>query len=234
MSLSIRFVKYKPVISGELVAAGSVESDYQAVDAFAVLSLAFGAGSILTLLDWSLAFIPIVGIVLGILAVRRIRQSPTEWIGLYLAYCGIGLSVILWAGGYARLTYVYLSRPPAGYVPTTFAALQPDPNDPRQRVSEEARMLDQRKVYLRGYMHVGRHHTGLREFLLIDDRGSNAFISPRKKATQIVRVVLKPPLKVDFVSYEIGVAGTLSVYETDPKNEMNGLLYKIEADLVRH
>jgi hypothetical protein len=233
MSPRFRFGKYKPVIAVDVVSTESVDCDYRAVDACAVFSLLFGVGSIVTILDWSLALVPVAGIVLGVLALRRIRQSPMEMVGASLAYFGIALSVVLWACGYARLAYVHYWQPPAGYVPTTFSALQPDPRDPQQRVSEEARMLDQRNVYLRGRMHPGRHQTGIREFFLLEDSGANPFVPPRKRATQIVRVVVKPPRKVDFVSYEVGVAGKLSVYETDAKNEMGGLVYKIEAEVVR-
>ena len=48
----------------------------------------FGGLSILHGARWCLAVIPLAGIVLGWLALRRIRQAPDEWTGLRLARLG--------------------------------------------------------------------------------------------------------------------------------------------------
>ena len=50
---------------------------------------------------WPLAIIPIAGMVVGWLALRRIRAAPEEWTGLKLAQWGIGVSLALWIVGYA-------------------------------------------------------------------------------------------------------------------------------------
>jgi hypothetical protein len=125
----------------------TVETSYRALNGLAVASVVFGGLSAVTMIDWSLAVVPVIGIVLGWVAIQRIRRNP-ESVGLNWARAGIALSIAMWIGGYARLTYGYFHQTPPGYQLVSFRALQTDPNRPDQRVSEEAEMLDKRKVFI--------------------------------------------------------------------------------------
>ena len=134
----------------------TVETSYRALSGLGVASVIFGALSAVTLIDWSLAVVPAIGIALGWIAIKRIRRNPAESIGLNWARSGIALSAAMWVGGYAWLAYGYFHQTPPGYQLITYKTLQPDPIRPDRRVSEDAEMLDKRKVFIWGYMYPGR------------------------------------------------------------------------------
>lgn len=210
-----------------------VETSYRALSGLAVSSVLFGLLSAATFIDWSLALLPVIGIGLGWVAIRRIRRNPAESMGLNWARAGIGLSAAMWVGGYSWLTYSYFHQTPPGYVLIRFAQLQPDPNRPDLRVSEDAEMLDKRKVFIWGYMYPGRQKTGIREFLLVDDPGTCQFCAPQPRPTELIRVKLLGGMRADFTTRLIGVGGEFTVH-TDPTEEgMGGLVYQIEADCLR-
>ena len=211
----------------------TVETSYRSLSGIAVASVVAGALSAVTFIDWSLAAVPFLGIVLGWIAIRRIRRNPEESIGLSWARAGIALSAAGWIGGYGWLTYGYFHQTPPGYEPIAFQALQPDRNRPEQRVSEESEMLDKRKVFIWGFMYPGRQKTGIKEFLLMEDPGTCAYCSPQLKPTQVLRVKLAGSLRTEYTGRIVGVGGEFTVH-ADPKEEgMGGLLYQIEADCLR-
>jgi hypothetical protein len=211
----------------------TVETSYRALNGLAVASVVFGALSAVTFIDWTLAIVPVIGIALGWIALKRVRRNPEESIGVNWARSGIALSAALWVGGYGWLTYGYFHQTPPGYELITFKSLQPDPNRPDQRVSEESEMLDKRKVFVWGYMFPGRQRSGIKEFLLVDDPGSCAYCSPKPRPTQLIRVKLMNNLKTEFSTRLIGVGGEFTVH-SDPREEgMGGLVYQIEGDCLR-
>lgn len=211
----------------------TVETSYRSLSGIAVASVLVGVASAVTFLDWSLAIVPVVGMALGWIAIRRVRRNPEESVGLAWARTGIVLSAIGWIGGYGWLTHAYFNQTPAGYEPITFVALQPDRLRPEQRVSEAAEMLDKRKVFLWGFMYPGRQKAGIKEFLLMEDPGTCAYCSPQLKPTQVLRVKLVGGLRTEYTSRMVGIGGELTIH-TDPKEEgMGGLVYQIEADCLR-
>jgi len=210
----------------------TVEPSHRALSGLAVASVIFGALSAVTFIDWSLAVVPLIGIGLGWIAIRRIRRNPAESIGLNWARAGIALSVAMWIGGYTRLSWSYFHQTPPGYELITYNVLQPDPNRPDRRVSEESEMLDKRKVFIWGYMYPGRQKL-VNEFLLVDDPGTCQFCTPQRRPAQIIRVKLAGRLRTEFTTRLVGVGGEFSVH-SDPKEEgMEGLVYQIESDCLR-
>lgn len=211
----------------------TVETSYRALSGLAVASVIFGALSAVTFIDWSLAVVPMIGIALGWVAIKRIRRNPAESIGLIWARSGIALSAAMWVAGYAWLGWAYFHHTPPGYQLITYKTLQPDPNRPDRRVSEDAEMLDKRKVFIWGYMYPGRQKLGIKEFLLVDDPGTCQFCSPQPRPTQLIRVKLTGNLKTEYTTRLMGIGGEFTVH-SDPKEEgMGGLVYQIESDCLR-
>lgn len=210
----------------------TVETSYRALSGLAVASVVFGALAAVTFIDWSLAVVPVIGIALGWIAIKRIRRNP-ESIGVYWARSGIALSAAMWIGGYGWLTWAYFHQTPPGYELISYADLQPDPNRPDQRVSEEAEMLDKRKVFIWGYMYPERQKSGIKKFLLMDDPGTCQFCTPQRRPTQLIRVKLTGSMRTEYTTRLLGVGGEFTVH-TDPKEEgMEGLVYQIESDCLR-
>jgi hypothetical protein len=211
----------------------TVETSYQALNGLAVASVVCGALSAVTFIDWPLALVPAIGIALGWIAIRRIRRNPVESVGVNWARSGIILSVAMWVGGYSWLAYGYFNQTPPGYKFVSFKDLQTDPNRPDQRVSEEAEMLDKRKVFIWGYMVPGRQQSGIKEFVLMEDPGTCAYCSPTPKPTQLIRIKLVNNLRTTYTARVIGVGGEFSVH-TDPKEVATGShVYQIDGDCLR-
>lgn len=81
-------------------------SGYRSVNVGAVFSLIFGLLSALMFVDLKFFFIPLLGLIFGILALRKIRRYVDVYSGLKMAQTGVGLSVIFSISSFAT-SYAY-------------------------------------------------------------------------------------------------------------------------------
>jgi hypothetical protein len=205
---------------------------YRALCPMAVASVIVGALSIPTLVfwsSWSWAIVPLLGIGLGWRAVRQIREAPSEWMGLSLAYAGIGLSAGLWVLGYGWLIFSRTSEVPYGYQRVSYEMLQPDPNVPTEPIPPSATDMQDKRIFVKGYMQPRRQQTGIREFVLCPSNGECPFCIPNPKRTEMIRVILQGDLETTYTTHQIGVGGRFQVDPQDP----SGIPYTIEADYLR-
>ena len=169
----------------------TVETSYRSLSGIAVASVLVGVASAVTFLDWSLAIVPVVGMALGWIAIRRVRRNPEESVGLAWARTGI---VLLGdrLDRRIRLAYARLFQSDAGRLRANHVrgSTAPTAFGPSSGSSEAAEMLDKRKVFLWGFMYPGRQKAGIKEFLLMEDPGTCAYCSPQLKPTQVLRVKL--------------------------------------------
>jgi hypothetical protein len=185
--------------------------------------------SILTALWWPLAIIPLTGIALGWHAQRYIRKTPDEWTGLKLARAGIAVSAVLWALGCGWQIIDRTREVPYGYQRVTYEMLQPDPNTPTQPIPQTALDMQDRKVFIQGYMQPRRRQTGIKEFILCPTNGECPFCTPNPQRTEMIRVVLQGDMETFYTTHQIGVAGRLRVDANDP----SGVPYSLDADMLR-
>jgi hypothetical protein len=202
---------------------------YRAICPAAVGSIVVGALSILTVFSWFLAIVPLMGIGLGWRAMRRIRRAPEECTGFGVARLGIGLSVGLWIVGYGWLIFARTSEVPFGYQRVTYEMLQPDPNAPADPIPQSALDLQDKKVFVKGYMQPRRQQTGIKEFILCPSNGECPFCTPNPKRTEMIRVVLQGDLETIYTTHLIGVGGRFQVDPADP----SGVPYSLEANYIR-
>jgi len=208
---------------------------YRALCPLAVVSVVLGAMAILTpilaatLPAWLLAtLIPIGGVIAGWLAVKQIDRAPTEWTGRLLALIGILLSVGIWLVGSLIAVSLYYGTVPAGYDPITFETIWPEPAVPGRAVPQRIRDMQDKKVFLQGYMKPRRQLTGIKDFTIGPTNGECPFC-PTPTQAELIRVVLPGDLSTDFTTHLIGVAGHFQIHEDDP----SGIPYSIEADVLR-
>ena len=195
---------------------------------------ALGALSILTIFGsnvaaWLfLAAIPLAGIVLGWRALKKIRKSPDEWTGLEVAWLGIGLSLALWVLGSCWVLFSTASEVPYGYQWVSYDALQPDPSRPTEPIPQTALDMQDRKVYIKGFMQPCRRQTGIKDFVLCPTNGECPFCTPNPKPTEKIRVTLQGDLETSFTTHQIGVAGRFRVDLDNP----SGIPYGLDAEYV--
>lgn len=204
---------------------------YRAVNRFAVLSVVFGVLSVLTVLGWYFAVIPLVALGCAWRAWRQIRRVPEEMTGIKLVQVGVGATLVLWLAGSCYLLYAGRKEVPTGYAALTFEALQPARDKPAEKVSEKAKDLDGKLVYIKGYIYPTRKILGLRRFILVPTEGHCAFCTRQILPTEMIHVQTVGDLSVDYRNYMVGVGGRLRVQPEE--GDLAGVLYGLEADYFR-
>jgi hypothetical protein len=201
---------------------------YRALNPLALTSVVLGVLSIVAWLHWALAVIPLAGIIVGWVAWKQIQKAPEEWIGKRLVQVGVGLSVALWLFGYGWLIFARRSEVPPGYDRITYTMLQPDPAKPTEPIPQTAIDMDDKKVYMQGYMQSRRTLTGIKEFILCPTNGDCPFCTPSPRPTEKVRVVLQGDLEATYTTHPIGVAGHFRIN----RNDIGGIPYELDADYL--
>jgi hypothetical protein len=197
------------------------------------VSVLLGALSFLSFIGWFMFAVPVLAVVTGVVALKRIRKSPLELTGRGLAYAGVVLAIVFWVVSIVWNVFDRYYSVPSGYESIAFSELDPEADRPDARVSERAVFLDGRKVFLRGFMYPGKQKTGLREFLLMDDNGACAFCNPTPKPSRMIRVRLPGDMRIGYTTQLIGIGGKLTVHTDPAESEMGGLVYQIDADIIR-
>ena len=211
------------------------EGSYRAVAGTAIAAAVTAALSPLAFFDWSLAVVPVVGIVLGAMAYRTIAQRPDVFIGRPLAIGAIVLSAVSLVAGLITLSRAYAAELPDGYERLNYGLLQPLPGDPSDAVPDTARTMDGRNVLLKGYIYPGKQQTGITQFLLVRDQGDCCF-GGNPKITDRVLVQLKDPSHpkgINFSSRLTKIAGRFAIRPMGAPGMDGGVLYHLEDAFAR-
>jgi hypothetical protein len=209
---------------------------YRAVNSLAVVSLLLGVLSVAAWLDWSMAVLPLAGILAGVRSWRTINLRSDELTGKTLAKTGIVLSALFWATGWSWLSYDYATEVPEGYQRVTFDVLQPPasavsntpsaPNVPRAAVA-----LDGKRVFMKGYVLPARQSTDIKDFILVWNSGDCCF-GTTPTVTHMIAVTLQGPLRMDYSTKARKVAGTFHV-DPGASADGQGVVYRLDADYLQ-
>ena len=209
---------------------------YRAVSRAAIVSLVLGVLSVGALLFATLLIIPLVGLVLGLVALSTIRRYPAEYTGGRLALAGTILGAVLFVGGAAWHTYVFATEVPEGYARTGFWELQPDPDHPEYfPVSKRATELAGKEIFIKGYMHPGVASMGkVDHFILVPDMGTCCF-GGDPKSTDMIEVIMRDDKKVKYNQRQRKIAGVFRVdpYPRPVPGMKNGVFYQIDAEYAK-
>ena len=219
------------------------EFEYRPVPTSAIASVVFGLLSALVFvagrdtLESALVMcpIPLIGLALGIGALRRIRANPDHLKGASTAVVGIVLSVAGLAGGLAFAGYVRLVEVPNGYAPTSFAEMKPDEIDVRagHLVPPEVAALDGKKVFIKGYFRPdsAKYTHNVKQFLLVRDNNQCCFgdLSTVQYFDQVA-VAMTGERTVDYKSGLYRMGGKLHIKPENAVNGSNLPVFILEAD----
>jgi hypothetical protein len=205
-------------------------TDYRSLTAESVGSLILGVLSALTFLHWSLAIFPIMGIILGVAALRKILNASEELSGFEISTAGVALCVVFWIAGYGWLYYSYSYAIPSGYIPLSFNEIKADPKtgklpDYIVQYAEEGQ-----KVFLVGHMYPGRKMTGIESFMLVPTLDHCKFCTPTRNPTEMIDVQMVNGLTASFRTRQVRVGGIFSI---NPDYIAGELPYRIDADVFR-
>ena len=216
------------------VSDGPAPFEYKALSSAAVSAFATGLLSCLALLDWWLALIPLVSIVLAIYALCLIRRRAGELTGAGFAKIAIVLAVLFLVTGWCRLGYIYATEVPEGYTRIGYAALQPEREISQQTTPQTAIALDGKKVFIKGYVYPGgSQRTGIRCFLLVRDKGDCCF-GGDPKLTERIQVNLN---SLEGMAYTTGICKIAGVFRIDLQQAAidgpGGILYHLDEAVLR-
>ena len=206
---------------------------YRTLNVLAVVSTVFGTLSISTAFSPLLGPVPVVGVILAMLALRQIRLAPEEYTGRGFAVAGLLLSVGLWIVGTGCYVYGQRRDVPPGYKLISFDDLQPDPDVPGEVIPPAVMELDEKKVFVRGFMYPGRQYTRIKQFILVPTMDHCNFCSRSLKSTEMVGIKLVGDLVTNYRNRLAGFGGTLRIDEEQAARPFGGMPYRIDADEVR-
>ncbi len=179
--------------------------------------------------------IPILGLVVGLRSLSRIRSRPESLSGSRLAAAGVLLSGFCLLIGLGYSGYVYATEVPTGYTRTSFTEFRPDEVELRGRVlvPPDIAALDGKKVFIKGFIRADstsqRHN--IRNFLLVRDNYQCCFgdLSKVKFYDQVL-VTVDESLHIDFSNRVIRMGGTLHVLPDNIPKGPGHPAYTLEAD----
>lgn len=205
---------------------------YRSVSTQAVVALILSIVSIVSIFFVGLVFLPVLGILFGVLARRAIKRQPEELAGSGLATAAIVICLFCLITGVSWAAWIYVTEVPDGYQRISFIELQPDKNRPDLPVSPEALTLDGQRVFIKGYIYPDDRGAEVRQFVLVPDMGTCCF-GGQPKLTDMVEVTLKEPLTTSYSMIRKKLGGILRVdTRIKPVSGLNGVYYQLEADYL--
>ena len=214
-------------------------TDYRSLTAESVGALILGFLSVLTFFSGFFVIFPILGIVLGVTAIRKILQATQELGGLGVASAGVGLSAFLALIGMSYQFYMMQYEVPGGFVVIGFSDLVADSRTGRipenilrltPHVDEQGNEHYGTPVFIEGYMYPTQMLTEIRNFMLVPSVGQSPFGPVAPNPTKMVDVSLSGDLRVSYRTSPVKVGGILTVNPSPVPGETP---YSLRAEFFR-
>ena len=202
---------------------------YIEVNAVALISIVLGLIGVTTFFSWQTVFVPILGLLVGLWALYRHLDSPSEVGGFYLAIAGIAIALVMSLGGSGLEIWRYYFSIPRGYTVVDFADMALDKNGKiPKKIAELGR--ENKKIFLKGYMYQSKQRSGLTNFILVRAVEHCKYCSPFQNPADMIDIYCVGGLKVNYRTTPVKVGGTFFVNEDFQYGEMP---YAIAADQFR-
>jgi Protein of unknown function (DUF3299) len=208
----------------------SDDFSYRSLSRAAMLCLVFGLFGLLAWISPMLLFLPVIGFVFGIVALRNLKRYPEELVGKPITVLGLILSVAMVIGAPAWHIYVYNTEVPEGFERVSFASLQ-SPNPAFDFPTPEAWALNGKKIFLKGYVHpTSISSNSSKMFVLVPDWSTCCF-GKQPPLTHMIQVRL---VNEDFAYKSVrqhSIAGTFEVHDFKRAVEgLDGVFYELQAE----
>ena len=217
-------------IMSETTIPAQEQFSYRPVPATAPVAFVLGLVSLLALLTEMILPLTIIGAVIGFLAVRRIRDFPNEYSGLWLAQSGMVLCVALIPSSIALRAYAYTTEVPEGYKRLSFKRDISSKgfifDRGRNAFHPDVKALGDQSVFLKGYMLVKQQTDSVPEFLLCLDSGDCCFGGQPAVTDMIHIVATEDVAEFEYTTGMVYVAGKLKLLVPNPNGTQPA--YRIE------
>jgi hypothetical protein len=215
---------------------------YRALDTGAILGLVLGVLSVATIIAatssvqaaFMVAPIPVLGMIVCLRSMAKIRREPDLYTGYSIALIGLLLSLAFLVTGVSYGSYVYLTEVPEGYERISFGALKPDELQEKSgEVPAEIAALDGKRVFIKGYIRPDSTpiSRGIKRFLLVRDNNQCCFgdMSTVKYYDQI-DVEMVGSRRVDYDEGVFNMGGILHVHPENQSSLQGQPVFSLEAD----
>jgi hypothetical protein len=161
---------------------------YRAVHTGAIIGLLLGIVSVFMVITATTSSfegcllvtpIPMLGIVVSLWSLSRIRSEPEHYTGRPIALLGLVLSLAFLVGGVGYGGYVYATEVPEGYERISFNGMKPDELQQRNgiMIPPAIAALDGKRIFIKGYIRPDSISVskGIKQFLLVRDNNQCCF-----------------------------------------------------------
>lgn len=178
--------------------------------------------------------IALVGVVVGVVAYRKIAASDGELGGATLAMISLGVSSLVLVAGTAKHAVVIATEVPEGYRKVNFAHDISIHGIGRHRgqialAPEVAELVDQR-IFIKGYMFPMQQTRNLKSFMLVKDNQLCCF-GKQVAATDMILVELPPGETFDYTTNMVSVGGVLRIEPIRVEDQENPVVYRMIGDI---
>jgi len=206
------------------------EFNYRPIPVSAILAVVCGVGAVSALLFPVGVLLGLMGIIFGLQATAKIMQYPTDYSGKYLAVAGLACSIFFMCGGIALHAYNYAVEVPDGYERVSFvsdiAKKEFVSKKGKMDFHDDIKQLNNKEIFLKGYMYPTGQTEGLTNFILCKDNGQCCF-GGKPKLTDMILVQMKSD-QVKYRQTMVSVAGTFKLIPNSGGGELNPV-YALEA-----
>ncbi len=204
-------------------------TDYKNINSLTVLALVFAIIGGLGFFFKYLIVFPVIGLVLGIIALRKILHAPDEIGGFILTNIAIGLAFAIAISSFSTQVWMYYHKAPAGFEVVDFNAMAIDKKT--GTVPENIVALNGKKVFIEGFMYPTNRQSGIEDFTMVRTLAHCKYCSPGTNPADMIAVQLEKGMAVNYrANKTVGVGGILYV---DPNFKSGEIPYSIEANIFR-
>lgn len=185
--------------------------NYRPVPIMAPITFALGVLSAIGLAGIvGLAF-GVMGVIVGFICLIRIRRAQGELGGRLVTWLGLLLSALFLVSGTTLHAYTFATEMPEGYQRVNFyrdiskkgfVAVKG-----KSDFHPEVKVLDEKPVFIKGYMYPTKQTEKLSSFLLVKDSGDCCF-GGQPAVTDMIMVNMQGGKTVNYKEGLISVAGT--------------------------
>ncbi len=214
----------------------SNEFNYKPVPPMAPVSLVLGLLSSIALLSYIGIAIGVFGIVLSAVCWTRIRNSQGELGGKILPAIGLILSVLFVTGGLSLHSYAYATEVPVGFTRINFyhdiSKKGFVVEDGKQDFDPGVKELEDKKIFIKGFMYPTRDTEDLNSFLLVKDSDECCF-GGEPDLSDMILVEMKEGMTVDFHDGMVAISGIFKLKNIHSGGELKPV-YQINGEFFSH
>jgi len=209
--------------------------DYKPIPVWAPVSCVVGICSAVTFATVYGVVVPLLGLFFAWRGLRLVQSSGGAYGGRKLLTTGATLCLLCLVGGPAWHSYVYATEIPDGFERLSFQALSkmtPTNEDGKLRIADEARALDGKRLFIKGYMYPTGQKDDIQSFVLCKDTGECCF-GGTPALTDMVLVQFVNDVRAHHRELQlVNVAGTFRARQRVVNGQLMAI-YTLEAEYFK-